>query len=201
MAAYNAAVKNLCVFCGSTPGARPSYAAAASRLGGLLAQRDIGLVYGGGNVGLMGVVADAVLAGGGRVLGVIPHFLAAKELAHAGATEMRVVGSMHERKAAMAANADAFVALPGGFGTMEELFEVLTWGQLGLHAKPVGLLDVEGFYASLVAFLDHAAAERLLKPEHRALLLVDTDPERLVDRLAAWKPVTVDKWLETAEQT
>lgn len=194
-------MNNVCVFCGSSAGARPSYAAAAARLGERIVERGLGLVYGGGKVGLMGVVADTVMARGGRALGVIPTFLSSREIAHAGLTEIRVVASMHERKAMMAENADAFIALPGGFGTLEELFEVLTWGQLGLHPKPIALLNVDGFYDALLAFLDHAAAERLLKPEHRALLLVESDPDRILDRLASYTPPAVEKWIRSPDQT
>ncbi len=174
---------SVCVFCGANPGARPIYAAAARRLGEVLAARGIALVYGGTSVGLMGVLADAALAGGGIVHGVLPEVLVAREIAHPGLTDLRLVGSMHERKAEMAARAGAFVSLPGGFGTLDELFEMLTWSQLGLHHKPSALLDVDGYFAPLVAFLDHATAEGLLRPEHRAMLFVESDPERLVEKL------------------
>ena len=179
-------MKSVCVFCGGNPGARPSYRAAAARLGAALAGRGLTLVYGGASVGLMGAVADAALAGGGQVFGVLPDFMSVREIGHPGLTELRLVGSMHERKAEMAALADAFVALPGGFGTLDELFEVLTWSQLGLHHKPCALLDVDGYYTSLVAFLDHAAAEGLLRPEHRAMLFVEPDVDRLLDRLSSY---------------
>ncbi len=192
-------MRRVCVFCGSAPGARPAYAAAAEALGALLAGRGLELVYGGASVGLMGVVADAALARGGKVFGVLPEVLADKERAHAGLTELRIVGSMHQRKALMAERADAFVALPGGFGTLDELFEILTWAQLGLHQKPIGLYDVEGFFAPLVAYLDHAAAERLLRPEHRAMLLVDTDPARLLDAMAAYRAPPLPKWISARE--
>ncbi len=189
-------MKRVCVFCGSSPGAREEYAVTARQLAGDLVARGCELVYGGGNVGLMGVVADAVLARGGRVIGVIPEVLLAKEVAHRGLTELRVVASMHERKAVMADLADAFVALPGGLGTLEELFEALTWSQLGLHAKPCGLLNVCGYFDGLLAFLDHAVKERLLKDKHRALLLGGDDPASLLDRLEAWRPPQVDKWID-----
>jgi uncharacterized protein (TIGR00730 family) len=189
----------VCVFCGSNPGTRSSYREAASRLGAVLAAGGHSLVYGGASVGLMGAVADAVLAGGGKVLGVLPDFMSGKELAHPGLTELRCVGSMHERKAVMAANADAFVALPGGFGTLDEMFEILTWAQLGLHASPCALLNVDGYYDGLLTFLDHAAGERLLRPEHRAMLLVERDPELLLDRLAAYTPAPVPKWIEPSQ--
>lgn len=174
----------VCVFCGSSPGARPSYAAAARALGTLLAQRRIELVWGGGNVGLMGVVADAVLDAGGRAIGVIPGALAERELSHARASAMHVVRTMHERKALMADLSDAFLALPGGMGTLDELFEILTWAQLGFHAKPVGLLDVEGYYAPMLAFLDRARDEGFVRPADRARLRVDCDAERLLELLA-----------------
>jgi uncharacterized protein (TIGR00730 family) len=181
-------MQSVCVFCGGNPGARPSYAAAAQQLGEVLAERGLALVYGGSSAGLMGVVADAALAKGGQVFGVLPRFMVAREIAHPALTELVLVGSMNERKAEMARRADAFVALPGGFGTMDELFEMLTWSQLDLHRKPCALLDVDGYYAPLVAFLDHAAREGLLRPEHRAMLFVETDAARLVERLAGWAP-------------
>jgi uncharacterized protein (TIGR00730 family) len=187
---------SVCVFCGSSPGARPAYAAMARALGRELAARAVRLVYGGGRVGLMGVVADAALAAGGEVVGVIPQHLMEREVGHAGLTDLRVTSSMHERKALMAELADGFVALPGGFGTLEELAETLTWSQLGLQAKPFGLLDVEGFYEPLLSFLDHTVAERFVAPEHRALVLSAGDPADLLDRLAAWEPSsTRGKWL------
>jgi uncharacterized protein (TIGR00730 family) len=161
-----------------------------------MVSRGIGLVYGGGSVGLMGLLADAVLAGGGMVDGVIPRRLARKEIAHAGLTRLHRVGSMHERKALMADLSDAFVALPGGMGTLEELAEILTWAQLGLHRKPCALLDVEGYWRPLVAFFDHAVEEGFLRPGHRALLLVETDPEALLDRLAAWKAPPAERWID-----
>jgi uncharacterized protein (TIGR00730 family) len=190
---------SVCVFCGGNPGLRSSYAAAATRLGGVLAARGLTLVYGGASTGLMGAVADGALAAGGKVHGVLPEFMVAREVAHRGLTELTLVGSMHERKAAMAAHADAFVALPGGFGTMEELFEVLTWSQLGLHRKPCALLDVDGYYGSLVTFLDHAVGEGLLRPEYRAMLLVESDPERLVERLRSHVPPVVEKAIEPSQ--
>jgi len=189
-------MRRVCVFSGSSPGARPEYAAAARALGAVLARRGLGLVYGGAKVGLMGVVADAVLAGGGEVTGVIPKRLMTKELAHTGLAELRVVASMHDRKREMADLADAFVALPGGIGTLEELTEVLSWAQLGLHAKPCGLLEVAGYFERLVGFLDHAVAERFLQPAHRAMLVVADDPEELLERLAAYRAPAVEKWLD-----
>lgn len=168
-------------------------------MGKALARRGLGLVYGGGHIGLMGVVADSVLAEGGEVIGVIPKALLAKELAHQGLTELQVVGSMHERKALMAELADAFVALPGGYGTFEEFCEVLTWAQLGLHRKPCGILNVEGFYNALLLLLDHAVAEQFVRAEHRSLVLEEQDPERLLDRLVSHRPAKLDKWLDRNE--
>lgn len=176
---------HICVYCGSNRGARPEYAAAATRLGRLLGERGIGLVYGGGNVGLMGVLADAALAAGAAVTGVIPQTLVDREVAHQGLTQQRVVGSMHERKALMAELADAFIALPGGLGTLDELFEIWTWSQLGFHAKPCGLLDVAGYFQPLVTFLDRAVAEGFVRRQHRDTLRVEADPERLLALLGA----------------
>ncbi len=195
-----AGLKRVCVFCGSNAGARPEYAEAARAMGTALAERGIGLVYGGGKVGLMGIVADTVLAAGGEAIGVIPEGLLLREVGHAGLTELRVVKSMHERKALMADLADAFVALPGGFGTFEEFCEVLTWSQLGIHQKGCGLLNAAGYYAGLLALFDHAAAEGFLPPAHRALVLEDTDPARLLDRLADFTPPTVRKWIDRDER-
>jgi uncharacterized protein (TIGR00730 family) len=192
-------LKRVCVFCGSSPGARQAYTDAARTVGTLLAHRGLELVFGGGRVGLMGAVADAALAAGGGVIGVIPHALALKEVAHEGLADLRIVDSMHERKAQMADLSDAFVALPGGFGTLEELFEVVTWAQIGIHGKPCGLLNVEGYFDRLLSFLDHAAAERFVRPEHRALILQETDPERLLDRLADFRAPTLDKWMDRSE--
>jgi uncharacterized protein (TIGR00730 family) len=183
------------VYCGANVGARPAYAAAARNLGRLLGERKLGLVYGGGNVGLMGVLADAALLAGAEVIGVIPQALMARELGHQGCTVLRVVGTMHERKAAMAEFADAFIALPGGLGTLDELFEALTWAQLGLHAKPIGLLEVEGFFGPLVAYLDRAVVEGFVRAEHRAALTVATDPAVLLERFATYQPPGVGKWV------
>jgi uncharacterized protein (TIGR00730 family) len=191
----DAAMKSICVFCGGNLGKRPSYLAAARRLGEAFAREGIALVYGGSHVGLMGAIADAVITAGGEAHGVIPEFLASKEIAHLGITKLTVVSSMHERKAAMAAQAEGFVALPGGFGTLDELFEILTWAQLGLHKKPVALLDVEGYFASLLAFLDRAADDGLLRPEHRAMLLVEPDPDRLIAAMRAYRAPAVEKWI------
>lgn len=176
-------LRSICVYCGSRPGARPGYAAAARALGEAIARRRLRLVYGGGRVGMMGIVADAVLAGGGEVVGVIPQRLVATELAHPGATELLVTGTMHERKARMAELSDAFVALPGGLGTLEELFETWTWRQLGYHDKRLGLLEVDGYFEGLLQWLQHAVDEHFVAAQHRAMLLVDADPGDLLDRL------------------
>lgn len=191
------AMRSVCVFSGSSPGARPSYARAAEALGREVASRGLRLVYGGASVGLMGVVADAALAAGGEVVGVIPQHLVDREVAHTGLTDLHVTGSMHERKALMADLADGFVALPGGLGTLEELAEILTWSQLGLQSKPCGLLDVEGFFDPLLAFLDHTVTERFVSAEHRALVLAAERPDDLLDRLAGWRgETTAFKWLD-----
>jgi uncharacterized protein (TIGR00730 family) len=189
-------MRRICVFCGSSPGTNPAYLEAARATGRTLAGRGIGLVYGGGGVGLMKAVADAALAAGGEVVGVIPRALQLRELAHPGLTALHVVGSMHERKAKMAELADGFIALPGGMGTLEELAEILTWAQLGLHGRPCGLLDVAGYYGSLISFFDRAVSEGFLRPEHRRLLLVAPEPGALLDRFAAWKPPAVEKWID-----
>lgn len=187
-------MRRLCVFCGSSSGLQPAYHSAAQSLGRALTDRRIGLVYGGAHVGLMGAVADAVLSGGGEVIGVIPRALVEREIAHRGLTELRVVDSMHERKALMADLANGFVALPGGAGTLEELFEVWTWAQLGLHRKPCGLLNVNGYFDALGEFLDHATSEGFLRAEHRAMLMMETDPAVLLDRLAHYTPPPGSKW-------
>jgi uncharacterized protein (TIGR00730 family) len=194
-------MRRLCVFCGSSPGARPAYGEAAEELGRLLVEQDIGLVYGGGAVGLMGRLADAVLAAGGEPIGVLPEALVAKEIGHHGVSDLRVVGSMHERKALMADLADGFVALPGGLGTVEELFEIYTWAQLGLHRKPCALLDVEGYYEGIARFLGHAVEERFLREDHRAMLIVEREPRTLLERLRRFEPEAVQpKWIDR-EQT
>jgi len=189
---------NLCVYCGSSPGRSPAYADGARALAAALVRRDIGLVYGGARLGLMGTLADAVLALGGRVTGVIPDSLSEKEIAHGGLTQMHQTRSMHERKALMAELADGFIALPGGLGTLEEILEVWTWGQLSLHAKPCGLLDVAGYYAPLERFLDHAAAEGFVRPQHRAMLIVEADAEALLDRYADYVAPPATHWVERA---
>ena len=189
-------IARVLVFCGSSPGARPEYAAAADELGRLIAQRGLGLVYGGARVGLMGAVADGALATGGEVIGVIPRQLVEHELAHTGLTELREVTTMHERKALMADLSDAVIALPGGTGTLDELFELFTWSQLGLIRMPIGLLDVAGYWQPLLAMLDHMVAERLLRAEHRETLLVATDASALLDQLAGYEHRATDKWLD-----
>ena len=189
-------VKRIVVFCGSSPGRRPAYLASAQELGRLLAARDIGVVYGGASIGLMGALADAALAAGGEVIGVIPRGLFPAEIPHAGLTEQHVVASMHERKALMAELSDAVIALPGGTGTLDELFEMFTWSQLGLHRQPIGLLDVEGYWTPLVAMLDHMVAERFIAAEHRETLLLEADPETLLARLGSHRVVRRDKWLD-----
>ena len=193
-------IGRICVYCGSGTGTDPAFLDCAKTLGHAMGDEGIGLVYGGGDVGLMGVVADAVLAGGGHVTGVIPKHLWDKEVGHTGLSELLVVDSMHERKLAMADRSDAFVALPGGVGTFEELFEAITWTQLGIHEKPVGLLDVAGFYAPLLAFLDSTVDRGFLRPGHREMILSSTDASDLLDGLAAWEPVTTSKWLTPDER-
>lgn len=193
-------MNRICVFCGSSPGASPIYAEAARSLGRLLVKRGLGLVYGGGRVGLMGMVADAVLAASGEVIGVIPYALEAREVAHTGLTELRVVGTMHERKALMAELADGFIALPGGIGTLDEWFEIWTWAQLGLHRKPCGILNVAGYYDPLLAFLDRSVEERFLREIHRAMVLVDDDPVRLLERMESYAPPQVEKWINKADR-
>ncbi|WP_421659240.1 TIGR00730 family Rossman fold protein [Leptothermofonsia sp. ETS-13] len=192
-------MKYLCVFCGSSPGAKPVYKLAAQQLGKALVERGLGLVYGGGNVGLMGAIADAVMAAGGEAIGVIPEFLVAKEIAHPGLSQLHVVDSMHARKAMMAELADGFIALPGGYGTYEEFCEVLTWAQLGVHQKPCGLLNVNGYYNALLALFDHAVEEEFVRPRHRGLILEDQDPYQLLDKFALFKPITLHKWVSRDE--
>ena len=189
-------MRRVCVFCGSAPGSNGRYLEIAREVGRTLARRGLGLVYGGGSVGLMGAVATSALEAGGEVDGVIPRALEARELAHGGLTRLHRVASMHERKARMTELSDAFVALPGGMGTLEELSEILTWAQLGLHAKPCGLLDVEGYYRPLVAYFDHAVAEGFLRPEHRQLVLVDGDVESLLGAFERYEPPPVRRWID-----
>lgn len=192
-------MKRLCVYCGSSEGRNPAYAAAGRALGHALVERGIGLVYGGAAVGVMGQVANAVLKSGGEAIGVIPKSLAIKEVAHESLTQQHVVDSMHERKAMMAELSDGFVALPGGWGTFEEIFEMLTWAQLGFHAKPCGLLNIAGYYDHLHAFLDHAIEEQFVKPEFRPMVMVESDPVTLLDRYAAYSPPVVRKWISADE--
>jgi uncharacterized protein (TIGR00730 family) len=189
-------LSSICVFCGSNAGAEPAYLEAAEVVGRSLAQRGVRVVYGGGKVGMMGAVADAARDSGGEVVGVIPQAIFDLEIGHTGLADLRVVGSMHERKALMAELSDAFIALPGGIGTLEELFEVYTWAQLGIHAKPLGLLDVVGYYQPLVAFLDHAVQERFVRSETRTLLAVSDDLEDLLAALETWEPISAHKWID-----
>ncbi len=188
-------MRRVCVFCGANVGAGEAYRAAAVRLGQTLAKRGLEVVFGGGGIGLMRVVADAVMAAGGRMIGVIPQALVAKELAHRGVPDMRVVASMHERKALMAELSDGFIALPGGYGTLEEFCEVLTWTQLGLHVKPCALLNVGGYYDALLQLFDHAVAEQFVVPANRQLVLVDDDPESLLDQMLSYHAPVAQKWI------
>lgn len=192
-------MKRVCVFCGSNKGARPVYEEIARAMGLALVRRGLGLVYGGGNVGLMGIIADTVREAGGEVIGVIPESLAAKELAHKDLSDLIVVSSMHERKAKMADYADAFVAMPGGYGTFEEFCEIITWAQLGFHKKPCGLLNVENYYAPLLSLFDHAVAEGFIRQEHRPLVLESNSPEELLDMLESYKPPAFEKWIDRTQ--
>src|SRR3984957_1998775 len=192
-------MERIVVFCGSSPGRRPEYTEAATALGALLAEAGIGVVYGGASVGLMGAVADAALSAGGEVIGVIPRRLVESEIAHAGLSDLRIVEAMPERKALMAELSDAVIALPGGTGTLDELFEMFTWSQLGLHRKPIGLLDVVGYWGPLLAFLDHMVVERFIYSEHRDTLLVESDAATLLDRLHSFEHVARDKWLDRTD--
>jgi uncharacterized protein (TIGR00730 family) len=189
-------MKRICVFCGSSPGSDLAYRACAEELASELVRRNIGLVYGGGNVGLMGAIADAVLQAGGEAIGVIPEHLMTREIGHKQLAKLHIVKSMHERKALMADLSDAFIALPGGFGTLEEFCEVLTWSQLGLHSKPCGIVNVRGYYTHLLAMLDHAVEEKFLKPQNRALVLSRDTPSDLLRAFEEWRPVHVEKWLD-----
>jgi uncharacterized protein (TIGR00730 family) len=189
-------MQRICVFCGSNAGVRPAYAEVARTLAGELVQRGIGVVYGGGRVGLMGALADAALAAGGQVTGVIPDSLQRREVAHPGITDLRVVGTMHERKALMADLADGFIALPGGFGTLDEFFEILTWAQLQIHTKPCGILNAEGYFDPLLAFVDHAVEQGFVAPAHRDMIVIEGSVPRLLDRLVAYRAPAVGKWLD-----
>ena len=188
-------MKRICVFCGSNKGAKPAYIEAAKSLGKVLVKKNIGLIYGGGKVGLMGVIADEVLASGGEVIGVIPQSLVNREVAHQNVTQMHIVNSMHERKALMADLSDGFMALPGGMGTFDEFCEILTWAQLGIHQKPCGILNVENYFTPLLAMFDHAMREGFLHDSHRALVIEATEPESLLDLFAKYQPQHVEKWL------
>jgi uncharacterized protein (TIGR00730 family) len=192
-------IRRICIFCASNTGNDPAFAQAARSLGRALAEKSIGLVYGGGNIGLMGILADAAMHMGGHVTGVIPQALVDKELAHQGITELRIVTSMHERKALMAELSDAFIALPGGYGTLEEFCEVLTWAQLGLHEKPFGLLNISGFYDFFLQFLDHIVASSLLRPQHRSLVLDAVEIEELLSKMHSWRPCPTGKWISPQE--
>jgi uncharacterized protein (TIGR00730 family) len=192
-------MKRICVYCGSSLGRRAEYTRAARRLGALLAERGLGLVYGGASVGVMGAIANAALAGGAEVIGVIPRALATREVAHTGLSDLHVVESMHQRKAKMAELSDGFIALPGGWGTIEEIFEALTWGQLGLHRKPCGLLDVAGYFKHLGAFLDHAMAEEFVRPEYRPMIIVEEDPALLLERFSNYEAPRVKKWINKGQ--
>lgn len=192
-------MKRICVYCGSSLGKRPDYAIAAHSLAKEMVNRNIGLVYGGASIGIMGQVADAVLSLGGEVIGVIPQALAAKEVSHNDLTELKVVDSMHARKTMMADLSDGFIALPGGLGTLEELFEILTWAQLGFHQKPCGLLNIDGYYDCLITFLDHGVDEAFIKPIHRSLLQVSDNPDQLLDTFASFQPSITEKWIEHDE--
>ncbi len=192
-------MKSLCVYCGSSIGSSPTLAAAARELGYVLAAANLELIYGGGRVGLMGVLADAVLEAGGRVQGVIPQSLADREVAHAGLTQLHIVDTMHQRKAMMAELSDGFIALPGGLGTFEELFEIWTWAQLGMHTKPIGLLNVSSYFDLLLQFLDHATSQQLLKPVHRNLLLVANRPDVLLSQMQSAAPVKTPQWIDATQ--
>lgn len=192
-------LKRICVYCGSSEGRNAAYAVAAERLGRLLARQDIGLVYGGANVGLMRILADGAMDAGGEAIGVMPKALVEKEKAHKGLSKLHVVASMHERKALMAELSDGFIALPGGAGTMDELFEVWTWGQLGFHRKPCGLLNVATYYDPLAVFLDHAVTEGFVKDLHRDMLVIAKTPEEMLDRFRAYAPPVVEKWIQRNE--
>ncbi len=192
-------MRSITVFCGSNSGFRSEYAEAARQLGALFVREGIGLVYGGGKVGLMGIIADQVMNLGGRVTGIIPESLEKKEVGHRDVTELLVVGSMHERKALMAERADGFIAMPGGIGTFEEFFEILTWAQLGFHQKPCAILNISGYYDGLLALCDQAVNEGFLRREHRRLILEDSDPERLLAKMKDFTPSTLEKWLDQAD--
>lgn len=189
-------MRSICIYCGSNPGRRAAYAHNAEELAKALISRNLQLVYGGASVGIMGLIANTMLEMGGQVVGVIPDALVRKEVAHANLTELHVTQSMHERKTLMAELADGFIAMPGGIGTLEEIFEVWTWGQLGFHNKPCGLLNVEGYFDSLIKFLDNTVTEEFVQQPHRSMLLVDSNPTALLDKFASYHPPTIQKWVE-----
>lgn len=193
-------MKSITVFCGSNSGFRTEYAEAAKNLARCFVEQNIQLVYGGGNVGLMGIIADEVMGAGGAVVGIIPDSLDQKEVGHRGITELRVVESMHERKAQMAELADGFIAMPGGIGTFEEFFEILTWAQLGFHDKPCAILNIAGYYDGLLALCDNAVSEGFLRPAHRQLILEASDPETLLEKMRNLKPIQVEKWIDEKEE-
>ena len=193
-------IKTICVFCGSSAGGRGSYGTAAESLGRFFLQKGIRMVYGGANVGLMGIIADTMLADGGEVIGVMPRALVEREVAHEGLTQMHIVGDMQERKALMTTLSDAFMTLPGAYGTFDELFEILTWNQLGIVTKPVGLLNIDHFFDPLLKMLDHAVEEKFLRPEHRAILQVDENENGLLEKLNSYKPVVAQKWIERLKE-
>lgn len=192
--------KRICVFCGSSPGSLPDYLAAARELGAALVRHNLGLIYGGAHVGLMGEIANSVMQHGGEAVGVMPQSLIDREIAHQGLSELHIVQSMHERKALMAELADGFIALPGGFGTLEELFEIVTWGQLGLHRKPFGLLNVNQFFDQLIGFLDFAVSQQFIRPQHRQMILVDAGADQLLERFAAYDAPNAPKWISREER-
>ncbi|MBT8040692.1 MAG: TIGR00730 family Rossman fold protein [Xanthomonadales bacterium] len=192
-------MKRICVYCGSNPGSRPGYVRAGRALGHELARRDVGLVYGGASVGVMGAVADGVLDHGGSAIGVLPHFFATKEVAHSGLDELLIVNSMHQRKARMAELSDGFIALPGGWGTIEEIFEMLTWAQLGHHEKPCGLLNIKSYYDDLFSFLEKAMEEQFVREEYRPMMMMDTSPAGLLDRFGSYRAPRVKKWIGPEE--
>ncbi|MFL9925668.1 TIGR00730 family Rossman fold protein [Herbaspirillum lusitanum] len=189
-------MKSICVYCGSSPGATPAYAEAARRLAQEMVKDNIALVYGGGNVGLMGIIASEVMKLGGEATGVIPKALLDKELGHNGLTRLHIVKDMHERKAMMAELSDGFVAMPGGMGTLEELFEVLTWAQLGFHYKPIALLNVDGFYNNLIAFVDHLVSQRFVSADQAKLMMHEAEPAKLIERFKTFKPSYTSKWMD-----
>lgn len=192
-------LKRLCVYCGSSPGRLKAYTDHARKLADALVERDIALVYGGAGVGIMGVIADRVMERGGEAIGVIPEALVEKEVAHFNLSELHVTASMHERKTLMAELADGFIAFPGGLGTLEELFEILTWAQLGFHHKPCGLLNVEGYFDALTQFLEHAVAEQFVKAAHHDMLIVDSDPAVMLDRFASYRPPALERWVDASQ--